>query len=59
MFITFEGVEGSGKSTQIALVESWLRGLWREVAATRQPGGCPLGLDLRRITHNCHNKYLS
>ena len=55
MFVTFEGVEGAGKSTQIALAESWLRGLGREVLTTRQPGGCPLGLELRRILLDARN----
>jgi len=49
MFITFEGVEGSGKSTQIALAKDWLEAQGHEALATRQPGGCPLGLELRRI----------
>lgn len=58
MFVTFEGVEGSGKSTQIALAESWLRGLGRDVLTTRQPGGCPLGLELRRILLDARNTHL-
>jgi dTMP kinase len=58
MFVTFEGVEGSGKSTQIALAESWLRGLKREVLTTRQPGGCALGLELRRILLDARNTHL-
>lgn len=58
MFVTFEGVEGSGKSTQIALTESWLRGLKREVLTTRQPGGCALGLELRRILLDARNTHL-
>ena len=58
MFVTFEGVEGSGKSTQIALAESWLRGLGREVLTTRQPGGCELGLELRRILLDARNTHL-
>lgn len=58
MFITFEGIEGAGKSTQIALVESWLRGLGLDVAVTRQPGGCALGLELRRILLDARNTHL-
>jgi len=58
MFVTFEGVEGSGKSTQIALTESWLRGLKHEVLTTRQPGGCGLGLELRRILLDARNTHL-
>ena len=58
MFVTFEGVEGAGKSTQISLAESWLRGLGREVLTTRQPGGCGLGLELRRILLDARNTHL-
>jgi len=58
MFVTFEGVEGAGKSTQIALAESWLRGLGRDVLTTRQPGGCALGLELRRILLDARNTHL-
>ena len=58
MFITFEGIEGAGKSTQIAMAESWLRGLGRDVLITRQPGGCSMGLELRRILLDARNTHL-
>ena len=58
MFITFEGIEGAGKSTQIAMTESWLRGLGRDVLITRQPGGCSMGLELRRILLDARNTHL-
>lgn len=59
MFVTFEGVEGAGKSTQMALAEAWLTGLGRRVLCTRQPGGCPLGLELRRILLDARNTHLA
>ena len=58
MFITFEGVEGAGKSTQIALAADWLANLGRSVLTTRQPGGCALGLELRRILLDARNTHL-
>ncbi|GAB6037407.1 dTMP kinase [Fundidesulfovibrio butyratiphilus] len=49
MFVTVEGVEGAGKSTQIGLMARWMESAGKSVLATRQPGGCELGLALRRI----------
>jgi dTMP kinase len=49
MFITFEGCEGSGKSTQIRLLEAYLKNSGRETITTREPGGTELAEKLRRI----------
>ena len=49
MFITFEGHDGSGKSTQAALLVDWLRGRGHDVLATREPGGTQLGEAIRDL----------
>jgi len=49
LFITLEGGDGSGKTTQAALLEEWLVGQGRSVVRTREPGGTDLGVELRQI----------
>jgi dTMP kinase len=49
MFISFEGQDWSGKSTQAALLADALRGEGREVIATREPGGTPVGDAIRAL----------
>ena len=49
MFVTFEGVDGSGKSTQAALAAAFLAEGGREVVATREPGGTALGERIREL----------
>lgn len=49
MFITFEGIEGSGKSTLMAAIERALRAEGHEVVTAREPGGTPSGDAVRKI----------
>jgi dTMP kinase len=51
-FVTFEGGEGSGKTTQIKLAADWLRERGIPVLSTAEPGGTPLGRRIREILLN-------
>lgn len=48
-FITFEGIDGAGKSTHLAFVADALRALGKQVVVTREPGGTALGESLRDL----------
>lgn len=48
-FITFEGIDGAGKSTHIGFVTDFLAGRGKTVVASREPGGTPLGEKLRDL----------
>lgn len=49
MFVTFEGLDGSGKTTQVELLRAHLEELGREVVGTREPGGTDLGEKVRDL----------
>lgn len=49
LFITFEGGDSCGKSTQIELTHQWLTGLGINPVVTREPGGTPLGNEIRQL----------
>ncbi len=52
LFITFEGVEGSGKTTQIQRLKEYLTRKGIPCKVTREPGGCPIGEKIRKILLN-------
>ncbi len=53
--MAFEGGDGAGKSTQVRLLAAALEAAGREVLVTRQPGGTPLGAEIRRLVmHGDH-----
>ncbi|WP_170429291.1 dTMP kinase [Ruegeria arenilitoris] len=49
LFLTFEGIDGSGKSSQARMLADHLRDLGREVVLTREPGGSPGAEEIRRL----------
>lgn len=55
LFLTFEGPDGSGKSTQIQLTAQFLADLGYSVLTTREPGGTAIGDQIRAVLHNVAN----
>jgi dTMP kinase len=59
LFITFEGMDGSGKTTQMHRLAARLRGLGHTVLETAEPGGPPIAMKIRRILLDNANQELS
>lgn len=59
LFITLEGGEGAGKSTNLAFTREWLQRAGREVIITREPGGTELGERIRDILLHRHELHMS
>ena len=55
-FITFEGIEGCGKTTQLRLLARRLEGDGHRVTVTREPGGCPIADKIRNILLDANNR---
>jgi dTMP kinase len=55
LFVTFEGPDGSGKTTQIELLAERLRHLGHDVLITREPGGTSIGNQTRTVVHDVKN----
>lgn len=58
MFITFEGIEGCGKSTQARRIANRLKKTGVSLILTREPGGTPIGHDIRQILLSSKNRNL-
>jgi dTMP kinase len=56
MFLTFEGIEGCGKSTQIRLLAQALTVAGHQVMLTREPGGCPIADQVRAVLLDAANQ---
>jgi len=59
LFLTFEGMDGCGKSTQMRRLVDRLRGMRKTVLETAEPGGTPIGVQIRRILLAAANQELS
>ena len=59
LFITFEGPDGAGKSTQVHLINAYLKDMGYKTLVTREPGGTPIGEKIRNLLLNCDHSEMS
>ncbi len=59
LFITFEGPDGSGKSTQVKLLSAELLAAGQNVLTVREPGGTPISEQIRDVVHSLRNREMS
>ena len=59
LFITFEGPDGSGKSTQVRLLSAWLQAAGYDVLTVREPGGTAISEQIRDVVHSLRNREMS
>jgi dTMP kinase len=59
LFISFEGIEGCGKTTQAKLLARWLKGRGHQVIVTREPGGPPIAEKIRKVLLDSKNHHMS
>ena len=59
LFLSLEGSDGCGKSTQIALLKQWLEQRGHEIVLTREPGGCPISERIREVILSLDSKGMS
>ena len=59
LFVTLEGPDGSGKTTQLRLLADWVRSRGYPLLVTREPGGTHIGEDIRDLLHDCEHVEMS
>jgi dTMP kinase len=59
LFVSFEGIEGCGKTTQAKLLRAWLRSRGYRVVLTREPGGTPISEKIRKVLLDSKNHHMS
>jgi len=59
LFVSFEGIEGCGKTTQAMLLAKWLKSRGHQVIVTREPGGTPLAEKIRKVLLDPGNHQMS